>query len=173
MPVDDDGGGGDGNSGGLRVALLQPPKSKKAHPTKGGKSGAATAGGDDSCHDKPHDKKDRKLKKKNDRLAAIVSASTGRPARCLCISISRCLCISISFCALAVFFVGSILAACLCLTILPLLPASQANDSPCGSSAASDSESEFLSAHETDGNRNGRHAHRQPHSNKENTPCLS
>jgi len=116
VPVDDDGGGGDGNSGGLRVALLQPPKSKKAHPTKGGKSGAATAGGDDSCHDKPHDKKDRKLKKKNDRLAAI------------------------------------------------------ANDSPCGSSAASDSESEFLSAHETDGNRNGRHAHRQPHSNKENSP---
>jgi len=46
-----------------------------------------------------------------------------------------------------------------------------AGDSPAGSSAASDSESEFLSANESDGVRNGRHSHhRQPHSNKENSP---
>jgi len=44
-----------------------------------------------------------------------------------------------------------------------------ANDSPSMSSAASDSESEFLSANENEGVRNGRHS-RQPHSNKENSP---
>jgi len=41
-----------------------------------------------------------------------------------------------------------------------------ANDSPQFSSAASDSESDFLSANESEGVRNGR----QPHSNKENSP---
>lgn len=128
---DDGGGGGGGDTNGgeglLRVALLQPPKSKKSPLAKGSGgggrsgSGAATANGDDGSSSRPHyeQKKDRKLKKKNDRLAAI------------------------------------------------------ANDSPSMSSAASDSESEFLSPHENDvGVRNGgRHSHhRQPHSNKENSP---
>jgi len=123
-PPDDTGGGGAGGdgSGGLRVALLQPPRGKKSLLAKGEKgakqSGVASASGEDGAQHRHHaggereQKKDRKLKKKNDRLAAI------------------------------------------------------ANDSPQLSSAASDSESDFLSANESDGTRNGR----QPHSNKENSP---
>lgn len=115
-PPDDSGGGGGDGSGGLCVALLQPPRGKKSPLVKGGKqSGAASASGEDNQNHhggEREQKKDRKLKKKNDRLAAI------------------------------------------------------ANDSPQLSSAASDSESDFLSANESENVRNGR----QPHSNKENSP---